>query len=290
LDWGVSIAVSISGLAAEYRDLLRPLQRLTQVLSSAFRQHLRTVCGSFHPWRDSTTSIEVMEKRCTSPIDGESLRGRVGPVPCRLAGPPSEAPMCWRTPFALTSLLASLATAPAAAQSNSGTADAREVQVYRLTMPKLNQLNQAIADLHRQRDADPTSQRLASKKKELAVLSEKDEPSDAERERMDRLEAEIEEAERAEDAPGDKDQSLSAMAERMAADPRVAGALKRASLAPREAATMQLALFQVAFAVGMLESGTIKEIPKDVNPDNVKFYQANRAAIAGLTALQERDD
>ena len=53
---------------------------------------------------------------------------------------------------------------------------------------------------------------------------------------------------------------------------------------------MQLALLQVAFAVGMLESGTIKEIPKDVHPDNVKFYQANRAAIAALTALQERDD
>jgi len=198
--------------------------------------------------------------------------------------------MCWRTPFALTSLLASLATAPAAAQANTGAADAREVQAYRLTMPKLNQLNQAIADLNRLRDADPAYQRLLSKKKELAVLSEKDEPSDAERERMDRLEAEIEEAKQAEDAPEDKDQSLSAMAQRMAADPRIAGAFKRASLAPREAATMQLALLQVAFAVGMLESGTIKEIPKDVHPDNVKFYQANRAAIAALTALQERDD
>jgi hypothetical protein len=198
--------------------------------------------------------------------------------------------MCWRTPFALTSLLAALMTAPATAQANTGAADAREVQAYRLTMPKLNQLNQAITDLQRQRDADPAYQRLLSKRKELAVLSEKDEPSDADRERMDRLEAEIEEAEQAEDVPEDKDQSLSALAQRMAADPRIAGALKRASLAPREAATMQLALFQVAFAVGMLESGTIKEISKDVNPDNVKFYQANRAAIEALTVLQERGE
>jgi hypothetical protein len=198
--------------------------------------------------------------------------------------------MRWRTPLALTTLLVALATAPAAAQGNTGAADAREVQAYRLTMPKLNQLNQAMADLRRQRDADPAYQRVLGKKKELARLNEKDEPSDADRDRMDQLQAEIEEAEQAEDEPEDKDQSLSGLAQRMAADPRVAGALKRAGLAPREAATMQLALFQVGFAVGLLESGTIKEIPKDVNPDNVKFYQANRAAIEALTGLRERDD
>lgn len=198
--------------------------------------------------------------------------------------------MRWRTPVALVTLLLALATAPAPAQANSGAADAREVQGYRLTMSKLNQLNQAISDLHRQRDADPAYQRLLTRKRELATLHEKTEPTDADQERMDRLEAEIEEAQQAEDVPEENDQSLSALAQRMAADPRIAGALKRANLAPREAATMQLALFQVAFAVGMLESGTIKEIPREVNPDNVSFYRTNRAAIGALTALRERDD
>lgn len=195
-----------------------------------------------------------------------------------------------RIPLALATLLLALATAPAAAQAGSAAADTREVQAYRLTMPKLNQMNQAMADIYRQREADPAYKRLQSKKKELAALREKDEPTDAELERIDQLAAEIEEAEQAEDGSEDKDQSLSAMAQRMAAEPRVAGALKRASLAPREAATMQLALLQVAFAVGMQESGAIKEIPKDVNPDNVKFYKANRAAIEALTALLARDD
>jgi len=198
--------------------------------------------------------------------------------------------MCWRTPLAFTTLLVTIATAPAAAQAKSDAGDTREVQAYRLTMAKLNQLNQAMADLHRQRDADPEYQRLLSKKKELAALSEKNEPTEADRERMDRLEAEIAEAEQAGDVSEDKDQSLSALAQRMAADARIAGALKRANLAPREAATMQLALFQVAFAVGLLETGSIKEIPKDVSPENVKFYQANRAAIDALTVLRERDD
>jgi hypothetical protein len=202
----------------------------------------------------------------------------------------SEAPMRWRIPLAFATLLVALAPAAAAAQANTDAADTREVQAYRLTMPKLTQLNQALADLYRQRDADPAYQQRLKKKKELATLSEKDELTDAEQERFDQLTAEIEEAERAEEGPDDTDQSLSAMARRMAADPRVAGALKRANLAPREAATMQLALLQVVFAVGMKESGAIKEIPKDVNPDNVKFYQANRTAIEGLTALRSRDE
>lgn len=164
-------------------------------------------------------------------------------------------------------------------------ADTREVLAYRLTMPKLKQLNAVMVDLHRQRDADPAYQQLQRKKKELAALGEKDELSDAEQDRMARLEAEIEELEQADEMPEDQDQSLSAMAERLAADPRAAAALKKAGLAPREAATMSLALFQAAFTVGLLDSGTIKSIPKDASTENVKFYQANRAEIEALEGL-----
>ena len=198
--------------------------------------------------------------------------------------------MRWRTPLALTILLVSLASVPAAAQT-AADADTREVQAYRLTLPKLKQLNAAMADLRRQRDADPAYQQVLKKKKELAVLSEKEAPTDSDQERMERLEAEIREAEEAEDASEDtKDQSLTTMAQRMAADPQIAGALKRAGLAPRETATMQLAFIQAAFTVGLLESGTIKEIPKDVNRENVKFLQANRAEIKALTALGQQGD
>jgi hypothetical protein len=195
-----------------------------------------------------------------------------------------------RTPLALTILLMAIGAPPAAAQGSTADADTREVQAYRLTLPKLKQLNAAMADLHRQRDADPAQQQLSKKKQELAELSEKEDPSDSDRARMDRLEAEIRDAEEADDGPEDSKESLTTMAQRMAADPRIAGALKRAGLAPREAATMQLAFFQVAFTVGLLESGTIKEIPKTVNPDNVKFLQANRAEIKALTALGEQDE
>jgi len=170
-------------------------------------------------------------------------------------------------------------------------ADTREVLAYRLTMPKLRQLNQVFLDLQRQRAADPAWQALQKKKQELAALGEKDELSDAEQDRMARLEAEIEEAEQADEMPEDQDQSLSAMAERLASDPRTAAALKKAGLAPREAATMSMALLQAAFTVGLLDSGTITSVPKDASAENVTFYQANRAEIEALEGLaREAED
>lgn len=191
--------------------------------------------------------------------------------------------------FALTTLLF-FAAAPAAAQASNSAADTREVQAYRLTMPKLNQLNQVMADLQRQQEADPAYQRLQGKKRELAALNEKDELSEAEQARLERLEEEIAAAEEAEEGPDEADQSLAGMARRMERDPRVAGALRRANLAPREAATMQIALLQAVLVAGLLESGTLKEIPKDTNAENVRFYQANRAAIDAMTALGKQEE
>jgi hypothetical protein len=187
----------------------------------------------------------------------------------------------------LATLIASVLPSLVLAQASTSDADTREVLAYRLTMPKLKQLNVTMADLQRQRDADPAYQQLQQKNKELAALGEKDELTDADQDRMARLEAEIEELEQADEMPEDQDQSLSAMAERMASDPRTSAALKKAGLAPREAATMSLALFQAAFTVGMLDTGTITSIPKEVSAENVKFYQANRAEIEALTALRD---
>lgn len=145
--------------------------------------------------------------------------------------------------LATAALLVSLAPASAAAQGNPADADTREVLAYRLTMPKLRQLNEMFADLQRQRDTDPAYQRLRRLTRELEVLAQKDELTAAEEERMAQLEAEIDALEQAEEGPDDATQSLSEMAQHLAADPRIAAALKRAGLAPREAATMQLALF-----------------------------------------------
>jgi hypothetical protein len=167
-------------------------------------------------------------------------------------------------------------------------ADTREVLAYRLSMPKLRQLNEVMADLQRQMEADPAYQALQRKKRELAALAEKDELTEAEQERMAKLEEEIaaaEEAEEEEDVGGE-DQSLTALAARMEADQRIAAALRRGGLSAREAATIQFALLQAALAAELMESGGVKEVPKDVSAENVRFYQANKAAIQALSGLR----
>jgi hypothetical protein len=196
-----------------------------------------------------------------------------------------------RLHLATAALLASLGPVPAAAQGLTSDADTREVLAYQLTMPKLRQMNQALADFQRQREADPAHQQLLRKKRELEALNGKDELSEAEMDRMAQLEEEIAMAEEEEDLGWEEgeDQSLSAMAERLAADPRSAGALRRAGLTPREAVTMQLAFIQAAFAAAMLESQASTQVPDGVNAGNVKFVQANKAEIATLTALQQQE-
>jgi hypothetical protein len=40
----------------------------------------------------------------------------------------------------------------------------------------------------------------------------------------------------------------------------------------------------------MLESGAIKQIPRTVNAENVKFYQVNKAELESLKGLSQNAD
>jgi hypothetical protein len=50
---------------------------------------------------------------------------------------------------------------------------------------------------------------------------------------------------------------------------------------------MLFALFGAGLTAEMLESGTIKEIPKTANADNVRFYQANKAELKAMQGLSK---
>lgn len=193
--------------------------------------------------------------------------------------------MRWSLRLAFAALLVSVAPVAAAAQSDD--ADTREVRAYRLTMPKLRQLNQAGLEAQKLRAADPKTGGLARKKAELKALQEKEELTAAEEKRMDQLDREISEAEDEGDE-GDS-RSLSDMVSRIQANPAYSSALRKAGLPAREAAVMMLALFQAGFTAEMLQSGAIKQIPKEANADNVKFYQANVAELKTLEGLSQKD-
>ena len=52
---------------------------------------------------------------------------------------------------------------------------------------------------------------------------------------------------------------------------------------------MMLALLQSGLTYGLMQSGTIKELPKDGSAENVKFWQTHKAEIDALTALSDKE-
>lgn len=197
--------------------------------------------------------------------------------------------MRWTARLALAAVLVTLL--PVAALAQSEDADAKEVQAYRLTMPKLRQLNQAGLEAAKLRQANPSSRGLDAKKKELQALQEKETLTRAEQDRLSVLEREISDAEEAaEDSDDSSAKSLSDMARQIESDPIFSGALRKVGIPGREAAVMMLALFQAGFTAEMLESGTIKQIPKTANAENVKFYQVNKAELQSLQGLSQKPD
>lgn len=197
--------------------------------------------------------------------------------------------MRWTARLALAAVLVTLL--PVAALAQSEDADAKEVQAYRLTMPKLRQLNQAGLEAAKLRQAEPKNRGLDAKKKELQALQEKETLTRAEQDRLSVLEREISDAEEAaEDSDDSSAKSLSDMARQIESDPIFSGALRKVGIPGREAAVMMLALFQAGFTAEMLESGTIKQIPKTANAENVKFYQVNKAELQSLQGLSQKPD
>ena len=88
--------------------------------------------------------------------------------------------------------------------------------------------------------------------------------------------------------PKNDTQTLSEMTAAMQKEPVVAQALAAAGLTAREYAKFLFAYMSSGMVAGMMEQGTVKEVPKElatsVNIENVKFFQAHKAE---LQAFQE---
>ena len=149
--------------------------------------------------------------------------------------------------------------APALAQTTATSLDrdAQEVKSYRLSLSVLEKLGAIHKAAAAARMKDPRHQQLAGKKAELATLEAKQEPTDAEQERMDVLAEEIERLEQGDDedaALGDA-RSLSEMAAKIDAQPALAAAVRGAGMTTREFATAELALLQAGLAYGLQKAG-----------------------------------
>lgn len=178
--------------------------------------------------------------------------------------------------------------APLAAQTIPGTDDPdfKEVVAYQLTMPKVQKMMQATRNFAEAIKNDPRFKRQQAIEAELDKLREKEEPTEADGARIEKLEAELEELENSTDLAGDNNRTLSELAAAMNKEPMMAKAFAAAGVDAREYAKFMLAYMQAGMVHGMMKSGMVKEVPKNlaasVNMDNVKFVAEHEKELEAL--------
>jgi hypothetical protein len=172
-------------------------------------------------------------------------------------------------------------------QDPSPDPDARELQEYRLTMPKVRQMNEAYAAFFRSLKSDPHFQALQKARVELRALEDKDDLTEADEKRIEQLERQVEKAEELGSVDATEQQSLSEMAKAIEKRAPLAAAIKRAGLTPREFAKIQMSLLQAMFAHGFMKAGTAKELPKEVPPENVAFVREHEAELTAMARQWE---
>jgi hypothetical protein len=129
-----------------------------------------------------------------------------------------------------------------------------ELRQYRLTMPKIRQWAAATLAFAKDVEKDPA---LAKKLND-------------------------------DNAPEPK--TLVDFAARIDKEPRLAAAIKSAGLTSREYATLTLCYYPAMFAYSAKKAGAIKELPKDILPDNIALIEANEAELTKLNHELEAHD
>jgi hypothetical protein len=132
--------------------------------------------------------------------------------------------------------------------------DKTELRQYRLTMPKIRQMAAAMLAFAKEVEQDPA---LAKK------LQDTEEP---------------------------EPKTLSELVARIEKEPRLAAAIKNAGLTSREYSTVMLCYFPAMSAHGLKKQGAIKELPKDILPENLALIEANEAELTRINQELEAHD
>ena len=199
--------------------------------------------------------------------------------------------------FRSTALAAALScvvcTTVFAAQGLPGTNDPdyKELVAYRLTLPTMQKMAQATRNLAAAIKNDPRFKRQQALEAELKKLQEKEEPTEADSARVEKLQAELEQLENSSGMSMTDAKTLSDMAAAINKEPIFAKSLADAGVEPREYAKFMLAFFQASMIHGMMKSGLVKEVPKDlaasVNMDNVKFIAEHEKELEAFAKEME---
>jgi hypothetical protein len=161
--------------------------------------------------------------------------------------------------------------------------DMKEIQAYRLSEPVMKQVIQATRNMMEAAKNDPRYGQVMKLEAEIKAIEDKDEPTDKELERVEKLREQLEAVEDTVKNPMSNAKTLAEMETGLKSEPLFANALRSAGLAPREYAKFFFAFFQAAMTEGFMKAGMIKELPKDASAENVKWIRDNQAAIEMFT-------
>jgi hypothetical protein len=167
--------------------------------------------------------------------------------------------------------------------------DYKEVVAYRLTVATMNKVMQAQRDLADAMKQDPRFIKVEGLRAEIEKLREKDDTTEADEARLEKLEEELNQAIGNDSSNNTNTQTLSQMTAAINNVPAAKAALARAELDAREYAKFSLAAMQAGIIAGMMKSGVVKEVPKElaatVNMENVEFMQEHEAEVEAFARL-----
>jgi hypothetical protein len=176
-----------------------------------------------------------------------------------------------------------LVAVPAFAQvPGANDPDAKELAAYQMTVPALNKVIQASRNVAAAVKNDPRYKKQQALKAEIKKLEQKEEPTEADQSRLERLQTELDTLEKSV-LPNTGNSTLSQMAAAMEKEPLFAQALASAGITAREYAKFLFAYLSAGMVAGMMEQGVIKEVPKElagsINMENLKFVQTHKAEL-----------
>ena len=191
---------------------------------------------------------------------------------------------------AVSAVLVLLVPAAVLAQTpGTNDPDYKEVVAYRLTVATMNKVMQAQRELTDAMKQDPRFIKVEGLQAEIKKLREKDDMTEADEARLEKLEEELSQAKGTDSSNNNNAQTLSQMAAAINNVPAAKAALAGAGLDAREYAKFSLAAMQAGMIAGMMKSGVVKEVPKElaaaVNMENVKFMQEHEAEVEAFARL-----
>ena len=195
-------------------------------------------------------------------------------------------------------MILSFAPTPNAQSSGFSAADSKELASYRLTMETTKKVYALMRSLAQESASDPRAQALQRTKSEIETLSKKDELTDAESARLEKLMMQAEQQEDAlQQGTGvmnmNNAQNLNEMEAAIKSNPPLMAALGKAGLTARDFSKYFLASLMAGMVAGFQKSGVLKELPKElkeVNPENVKFILEHEAELTAMRKEMESLD